>query len=150
MLDGFLPRVLPSDDHLVHLQMEDGFIGWSQQNGRPIPPPLMQTFMQHMQQHIAAAQANPQYWKAHAQQIQPFIQKVQATMKGMQQQAAAGQQAGMAMQRLRGGMPPGMPTGAAAPGPAQPPPVPQPGQPAGAGPNGPVAPGQNGQNLPMV
>lgn len=153
MLDGFLPRVLPSDDHLVHLQICDGFIGWSGQNGRPIGPQLLQTFMQHMQQHIAAAQANPQYWKAHAQQIQPYVQKVQATLKGMQQQQVAQQNAGAAMQRLRGPMPPGMASGGAAPGPAQAPPPPMPGMPTGPGPNGPPMPGMNGngngQNLPM-
>ena len=150
MLDGFMPRVMPSDDHLVHLQMADGFIGWSQQNGRPIPPQLIQIFMQHMQQHIAAAQANPQYWKAHAQQIQPYIQKVQATIKGMQQQQMAQAQAGMAMGRLRGGGPPGMPpgmaTGAAPPGV---PPPPQPGMPAGPGPGGPPLPGTGGNGNGM-
>jgi hypothetical protein len=142
MMDGFLPQVKPPDDHLVHLQIEDGFIGWSGQNGKPIPPAQMQTFMQHMQMHIAAAKQDPQYWKQHAQQIQPFIVKVQQTLKGMQQQAQAQQQAAGAMANLRGGpppgmggapggMPPGMPSGGAAPGPAAPPPPPQPGMPAG-------------------
>lgn len=153
MLDGFLPRVLPSDDHAVHLQIEDGFIGWSNQNGRPIPPPLMQIFMQHMQQHVAAAKQNPQYWKAHAQQIEPFIAKVQQTMKAMAQQQAAAQHAQGALGSLRGITPPaaggpmpaGMPTGGAPPPMPQPP---QPGQPAGAGPAGPPMPA-NGQNLPV-
>lgn len=156
MMDGFLPQVKPPDDHLIHLQIEDGFIGWSQGNQRPIPPPLMQTFMQHMQMHIQAAKSDPQYWKQHAQQIQPFVQKVQQTLKGMQQQAAAQQQAGAAMQNLRGGgPPPGMmpPMGAGAglagqgapPTPPQGPAPPQPGMPA-AGPPMPVG---NGQNLPM-
>jgi hypothetical protein len=142
MLDGFLPQVKPPDDHLIHLQIEDGFIGWSQQNQRPIPPPLMQTFMQHMQMHIQAARSDPQYWKQHAQQIQPFIQKVAQTMKGMQQQQAAQAQAQNAMGALRGGappgmggappgMPPGMPSGGAAP-PVPAPPMP--GMPAGGPP----------------
>jgi hypothetical protein len=157
MSDGFLPQVKPSDDHLIHLQIEDGFIGWSQQNQRPIPPAQMQTFMQHMQMHIAAAKQDPQYWKQHAAQIQPFIVKVQQTLKGLQQQAAAQQQAAGAMANLRGGpppgmppgppgMPPGMPSGGAVPAAAAPPAPPMPGMPAGAGPPVPTG---NGQNLPM-
>jgi hypothetical protein len=156
MMDGFLPQVEPRDDHLVHLTIEDGFIGWSSQNGKPIPPPLMQTFMQHMQMHIQAAKSDPQYWKQHAAKIQPFIVKVQQTLKGLQQQQAAQQQAAGAMANLRGGappgmppgppggMPPGMPSGGAVPAAAAPPMPPQPGMPAGAGP-----PIPNGSNLPM-
>ena len=64
MSDGFLPQVNPNDGHLVHLQIEDGFIGWSAQNGKPIPPPRCRLFMQHMQMHIQAAKSNPQYWKS--------------------------------------------------------------------------------------
>jgi hypothetical protein len=138
MVDGFLPQVKPRDDHLTHLQIEDGFIGWSQQNGRPIAPPQMSTFMQHMQQHIEAAKSDTPYWKLHAKDIQPFIVKVNQTMKGMQQQQAAQAQAGAAMQNLRGGappgMPPGMPGGGAVQGPAVAPAPPLPGMPAGAGP----------------
>lgn len=153
MMDGFLPRVMPNDDHLVHLQIEDGFIGWSGQNGRPIPPQLMQTFMQHMQMHIAAAKQNPQYWKMHAAQIQPFIAKVQQTLKAMQQEQAAQAQAGAAIGALRGGipggaspgMPPGMPGGGATPPPAAPPAPPMPGQPAA----GPPMPPPNGSEMPM-
>jgi len=151
MNDGFLPQVKPNDDHLVHLQTEDGFIGWSGQNGKPIPPAQLGIFMQHMQQHIEAAKANPNYWKQFGQQIQPFVAKVTQTMKGLQQQQQAGQQAAGAMANLRGGgppgMPPGMPTGGAVPAPAQAPMPPQPGMPA-AGP--PPMPGPNGNGgLPM-
>jgi hypothetical protein len=150
MTDGFLPQVMPNDDHLVHLQTEDGFIGWSGQNGKPIPPAQLGTFMQHMQQHIEAAKANPNYWKQFGQQIQPFVAKVAQTMKGLQQQAQAGQQAAGAMANLRGGgppgMPPGMPTGGAVPAPTQAPMPPQPGMPAA----GPPMPGPNGNGgLPM-
>jgi hypothetical protein len=150
MNDGFMPQVKPDDDHVIHLQTEDGFIGWRGQQGNPIPPPQMQTFMQHMQMHIQAAKSNPQYWKAHAQQVQPFIQKVQQTLKGLQQAQMAQQQAAGAMANLRGGGGgrPGMmgPTPPPVPGMA-PPPVP--GAPM-AGPPVPQIPGGNGSNLPMV
>jgi hypothetical protein len=160
MMDGFLPQVKPRDDHLLHLQIEDGFIGWSQQNQRPIPPPLMQTFMQHMQMHIQAAKSDPQYWKQHAAQIQPFIVKVAQTMKGLQQQAQAQQQAAGAMANLRGGpppgmggapggMPPGMPSGGAVPAAAAPPAPPVPGMPAGAGPSMPTGSPNGSGGLPM-
>jgi len=150
MTDGFLPRVMPNDDHLVHLQTEDGFIKWSGQNAKPIPPAQLGIFMQHMQQHIEAAKANPNYWKQFGQQIQPFVAMVAQTMKGLQQQAQAGQQAAGALANLRGGgppgMPPGMPTGGAVPAAAQAPAPPQPGMPA----SGPPTPGPNGNGgLPM-
>jgi|SRR5215475_305068 len=153
MFDGFLPQVKPDDDHVVHLSTEDGFIGWKAQQGQPIPPQALGLFMQHMQAHIQAAKADPQYWKAHAEQVQPFIAKVKQTMKGMQQQAQAAQNAQGAMAALRGGMPPGMPSGGAAPLPPGVPNIPQPGMPAGAGPAGPPvlpsSPNGNG-GLPMV
>jgi len=107
LADGFLPQVKPSDDHLVHLQICDGFINFKNGQGQPIPPQGLGIFMQHMQMHIQAAQANPQYWKQHAQAIQPFIQKVAQTMKAAQ---AQGQAAG-AIANLRGGAPPGMGAG---------------------------------------
>src|SRR5213594_2009510 len=146
MTDGFLPQVKPNDDHVVHLQVCDGFIGWRTQQGQSIPPPLMSIFMQHMAMHIDAARANPQYWKAHAGDIMPFQTKIQQTQKAMQQQAAAAQQA----QQLRGALgapPPGagpMPSGMAPP-PVPPgaPNLPQPGQPA-LSPAGPPLPGGNG------
>jgi hypothetical protein len=140
MMDGFLPRVMPNDDHLVHLQTLDGFIGWKGQQGQPVPPQLMQIFMQHMGMHIQAARQNKQYWEQHAQEIMPFQAKMAQTMKQMQQQQAAQQQAGAAMANLRGGAigaqtasgsaPAGM---APPPVPGAPPNLPQPGQPA-AGP----------------
>src|SRR5206468_6165926 len=148
MTDGFLPQVKPNDDHVVHLQVCDGFIGWRTQQGQPIPQPLMSIFMQHMQMHVDAARSNPQYWKAHAQDVMPFQQKIQQTQKAMQQQQAAAQKA----QQLRGALgapPPGPATAGGVPGMA-PPPVPpagpnlpQPGQPAIA-PAGPPMPGGNG------
>jgi hypothetical protein len=138
MLDGFMPQPKPDDDHLVHLSNEEGFINFRQQQGQPIPPQQLGLFMQHMQLHIQAARSNAQYWKAHAEQIQPFIQKVQDTMKGIQRQQMAQQQAQAGMAALRGGglkpgMPPGMPTGGAVPAAAAPPMPPMPGMPA-AGP----------------
>jgi hypothetical protein len=152
MMDGFLPQVMPNDDHLVHLETLDGFIKWSGQNQKPIPPPQLSTFMQHMQQHIQAAKANPNYWKQFGQQIQPFVAKVAQTMKGMQaQQQAAGAMAnlrGGAPPGMGGGMPPGMPTGGAVPAAAKAPMPPQPGMPAAGAPPTPAGPNGNG-GLPM-
>jgi hypothetical protein len=149
MLDGFLPRVMPNDDHLVHLQTEDGFIGWRGQQGQPIPPQLMQIFMQHMGMHIQAARQNKQYWQQHGQEIMPFQQKMAQTMKQMQQQQMAQQQAGAAMANLRGGAVPAQTASGSAPAGMAPPPVPpsgpnlpQPGQPSAGVPTG------NGE-LPM-
>src|SRR5213594_2907146 len=148
MTDGFLPQVKPNDDHVVHLQVCDGFIGWRTQQGQPIPPPLMSIFMQHMQMHVDAARSNPQYWKTHAQDVMPFQQKIQQTQKAMQTQAAAAQKA----QQLRGalGVPPpgGVPGMAPPPVPPAGPNLPQPGQPAIA-PAGPPMPGSNG-GIPPV
>ena len=153
MLDGYLPKPKPDDDHVVHLSTEDGFINFKSQQGQPIPPDQMGLFMQHMQLHIQAARSNAQYWKAHAEQIAPFIQKVQQTMSGLQKQAQAQQKAAAGMAALRGGGggPPGGgggPPGAMMP---QPPPGPMPPQPpvpgapmAGAPPMVPQVPGGNG------
>ena len=139
MPDGFSPQVRPSDDHLVHLQICEGFIGWSAQNGKPLPPPQLQMFTQHMAQHLQVAQADPQYWKAHVAQLKPFQQKVQQTLSMLQKQQEAQQQAQGALANLRGGgtmMP-------APPGPQAPPQLPQPGSPM-AGPPVPRIPGGNG------
>jgi hypothetical protein len=159
MSDGFLPQVKPDDDHLVHLQMEEGFIGWSQANGRPIAPPQMGTFMQHMAAHIQAARGNPQYWKQYGAQIMPFIAKLKDTQKQLMQAQQAAQAAQGSLSALRGGappgmggppgagaMPPGMPSGAAVPKAAGPPPPPQPGMPAGVPATSPNGAG----GLPMV
>ena len=157
MIDGFEPQVKPDDDHLVHLQMIDGFIGYKGQQGAPIAPPQMALLMKHMGMHIGAARSDPQYWKAHAAEIQPFIQKMQDTMKGLQKQQAAQAQAQMGLANLRGGAPPGMggvsPPGGGgmmpnAPVPAAPPQAPAPGGPMAGQPNVPQVPGGNG-NLPM-
>jgi hypothetical protein len=145
MIDGFLPQVKPSDDHVAHLQVMEGFIGWTQNpaNGVKIPPTVMPTFMQHGTMHVQAARADAQYMKAHGPEIAQFANQIAAMQKQMaaqqQQQQAAQQQAGMAMANLRGGGPPvtGMtPPGMTAGGPAPvaPPQPPQPGMPAGAGP----------------
>ena len=136
MIDGFLPQVKPRDDHLLHLQTCDGFMGWRTQQGQPIPPGQIGIFLQHMMMHVQAAKADPQYWKMHAQQIQPFIAKIQATQKQLQQSALAQQQASGMLANLRGGPPPGMgaPPGTPPPMPAgmptggAPPPVPSPPQ----------------------
>ena len=153
MQDGFLPNVKPSDDHLIHLQTLDGFIGFKAQNGAPIPPQQMGVYMQHMQAHIQAAKSNPQYWKAHGAQIQPFIQKVQQTMRGLQQQQAAAQKASGALSNLRGRPLGGMaPPGAMipnAPPVAAPPQAPVPGSPM-PGPPVPATPGGGNGNIPMT
>jgi len=142
MLDGFLPQVKPNDEHVVHLTVCDGFIGWSAQQGKPIPPPLMGTFMQHMSMHIQAAKADPQYWKAHAQQIAPFIAKVAQTAKQMQQAQNAQAAATGALASLRGsGRVPGE---APALGAGGVPPVPD-----GAPPPAPPIPGQPSAGVPM-
>jgi hypothetical protein len=144
MSDGFLPPVKPNDDHVVHMQIEDGFIGWKAQHGQPITPDLMPIFMQHMQMHIQAAKQNPQYMKAHGNDVATFQQKLAATQK----QQKAQTQAGAAMTALRGGVPPGGPPGAAGamppPGAPAPPPPPIPGNPAA----GPPSPNGSG-GLPM-
>jgi hypothetical protein len=146
--DGFVPQVKPSDDHLIHLQTLDGFIGYKGQQGQALNPQVLAMCMAHAQMHIQAARANPQYWKQHAQGMGPLIQKVQATLKGLQQQQAAAQQAQMGIAALRGGgMPPGPLQGVEAPLPpvaAAPPQAPVPGSPA-AGPLVPQVPGGNGQ-----
>jgi hypothetical protein len=146
MHDGFLPQVKPSDDHVVHLQILTGFIGWCQQNQRPLEPNVMPTFLQHAQNHVQAAKQDPQYMKAHGPQVQQMaaqVAQIQKQMAGVQQ---AQQNAGQAMMALRGGgpppgmppgppgMPPGMPANGA-PGPALPPAPPVPGMPAGPGPS---------------
>jgi hypothetical protein len=159
MSDGFLPPVKPSDEHVTHLGICDGFITWSGQQGRPISPQLMPIFLQHMGNHIQTASQDADYMKAHAPQIRQFAQKIKATQKQMAQMAQAQQQAGAAMGALRGGapgplpaggaMPPGMPTGAGVappPGPPAPPvPVLQVSGPPAGGPQ----PGGNG-GAPML
>jgi len=152
MLDGFLPQPKQNDDHVVHLGIEEGFIGFKQQQGQPIPAQQLGIFMQHMELHIQAARHNPQYWKAHAEQIQPFIQKLQQTMSAMQKAQQAQQKAAAGMAALRGGGgPPGMggPPGVMGPKPPlspMPPPPPPPGSPM-AGPAVPAIPGGNGAGL---
>jgi hypothetical protein len=152
MLDGFLPQVKPDDDHVVHLSTEDGFIGWKASQGQPIAPQQLGLFMQHMQAHIQAAKSDPQYWKAHGQQVQPFIAKVQHTMSGLQKQQQAAQQAAGAMASLRGvGPPPGI-AGAPVPPVPAPPQPPLPGTPAAGQPMVPQVPGGGGNGnggLPM-
>src|SRR5215471_4400861 len=103
MMDGFLPQVKPSDDHLTHLQTLDGFITMRSQQGPPISPPQMQVLMQHMGMHLGAARSDPGYWKAHAQALAPFVQKMQDTMKGLAKQQQAAQGAQQSLAALRGG-----------------------------------------------
>ena len=142
MLDGFLPRVMPNDDHVIHLTVMDGFMGWTQNpaNGIKIPPVVLPTFLQHGMDHIQAARQDPAYMKAHGPDIAKFANKIAATQKQMAQQQAAQAQAQTAMSNLRGGAPAGMNGGApamppGAPAPAAPPAPPVPGMPAGAGPS---------------
>ena len=138
MLDGFLPQVKPSDDHVAHLTVMDGFLGWTQkpENGVKVGPTVLPTFMQHGTLHIQAARADAQYMKAHGPQIAQFANKIAQTQKAMaaaqQQQQAVQQQAAGAMANLRGGGPPGLTGGG--PSPVAPPMPPQPGVPAGLGP----------------
>ncbi len=143
MIDGFLPPVKPTDDHVVHLQTMEGFLGWAPQNKMVIGPNVMPTFMQHGTNHVQAARQDAAYMKAHGPEIAQFATQIAATQKQLQQaqaQAQAAQaQAGMAMANLRGGangMPGGAPGGAAAgaPAPVSPPMVPQPGVPTVGGP----------------
>jgi hypothetical protein len=134
MIDGFLPPVQPTDDHVTHLTTMEGFIGWSQTptNGVQIGQTVMPTFLQHGTNHIEAARQDPAYMKQHGPEIAQFANKIAATQKQLQQAQMAQQQAGMAMSNLRGGQPAGMPNGA--PGPAAPPAPPAPGMPSGNGP----------------
>jgi hypothetical protein len=137
MMEGFGPQVKPTDEHVTHLTIIDGFMGWSTQNGRPIPPDIMQIFMQHAAAHIQAARSDAQYMKQHAQQIAQFAAKVQATQKQLaqaQQAQAAQMQPGPGAPPFPPGAPPPGPNGAPAPpppgvaGPPMPPGPPQPGQ----------------------
>jgi hypothetical protein len=86
MMDGFGPQVKPTDEHVTHLKTIDGYLGWTVQNARPIPPDIMTIFMQHGLQHIEAARADAGYMKLHAQEIAQFAQKIQATQKQLAQQ----------------------------------------------------------------
>jgi hypothetical protein len=155
LADAFQPQVKPSDDHLTHLGICDGFIGFRQQAGQPIPPQQLGLFMQHMQMHVQAARSNPQYWKAHAAQIAPFQAKIDQTLKAIQAQAQAQQQASLGLANLRGGsplgvMPPAGPSGVVAPlppGVAAPPQAPVPGSPAAGQPLVPQVPGGNGSAM---
>jgi hypothetical protein len=139
MIDGFLPPVKPSDDHVTHLQLMDGFLGWAPKNGIQIGPNILPTFMQHGTNHIQAARADAQYMKSHGPQIAQFATKIAQTQKWMQQQQmqaqAAQGQAGTALGNLRAGangMPGGAPAGAVAgaPAPVSPPGIPAPGVPS--------------------
>jgi hypothetical protein len=140
MTDGFLPTVKPDDDHVQHLQILQGFVGWSQQQGRPLPPAIMQIFMQHATQHIQAARQDAQYMKAQGPAIAQAAAQLAQMQKQMAQAQAAQGQAAAAMASLRGMTPPGMAAPApgppnGAPGPVPPPMPPPPGQPAGPGPS---------------
>lgn len=142
MCDGFLSQAKPTDEHVTHLKTWDGFLGWAPQHGRQLSPDIMDIFMQHGTMHVTLARQDPEYMKAHGPEIAQFAQKIAATQKGMQQAQLAQQHAGLAMQSLRGGPPPGLgaPPSAqgngngAPPGAPPPPGPPQPGMPAGNGP----------------
>lgn len=141
MMDGFLPRVKPNDDHAAHLGILLGFIQWSQNpaNGVKIGPTVLPTFLQHATNHLQAAHQDAQYMQAHGADIAKAAGQISAIQKGLQQQQAAQQQAGLAMANLRGGslsgtsagVPNGVPAGTM---PVAPPTLPPPGMPAGAGP----------------
>ena len=104
MIDGFLPPVLPTDDHVAHLTIMEGFIGWSQTptNGVQIGQTVMPTFLQHGTNHVQAARSDPAYMKQYGPQIAQFANKIAASQKQLQQAQAAQQQAGTAMSNLRG------------------------------------------------
>lgn len=128
MKDGFLPQVEPTDDHLTHLQILFGFLGWTQQHNQLLPPDVLSIFVQHGQLHIQAARADVAYMKQYGPQIMQMAGQL-GQMQKQQQQAQQVQAAhGQAMQSLRGGPPPGVPGMPVPPGP------PPPGMPAGAGP----------------
>ena len=141
MSDGFMPQVEPTDDHVIHLQILFGFLDWTQKHNQQLPPDILDIFLQHGTMHVQAARQDPAYVKQHQVDVAKFASQLAQMQKGLQQQQMQAQQAqaqaGMAMANLRGGAPPGMggsspqmaPTGIPAP-----PMPPQPGQPAGAGP----------------
>jgi hypothetical protein len=120
MIDGFMPAVLPTDAHVLHLQTLLGFIQWAGQPGHGvnITPSVLPTFLQHGTMHIQAAHQDAQYMKQYGPQVAQFTAQIQAIQKGLAQQQAAQQKAGMAMATLRGGAPPstsgGAPNGAPA------------------------------------
>ena len=145
MIDGFLPSVKPSDDHVTHLQMMEGFLGWAPKNGIQIGPNILPTFMQHGTNHVAAARQDAAYMKTYSPQIAQFAAQIAQTQKWMAAQQAQAQaasaQAGQALGALRGGVkagaiPPAAGAGAlaGAPAPVGPPNVPIPGAPPGTGP----------------
>jgi hypothetical protein len=139
MHDGFLPQVEPTDDHVTHLTILFGYLGWTKQHNQMLPPDVLDIFVQHGTLHVQAARADAAYMKQYGPQIGQLaaqlggLQKeVQAQQMQAQQAQAAQQNAGLAMSRLRGGMPAGGAPGA--PGLPPPPMPPPPGMPAGPGP----------------
>lgn len=138
MHDGFLPQVEPTDDHVTHLTILFGYIGWTKQHGQMLPPDVLDIFVQHGTMHVQAAKADAGYMKQYGPQILQLAAQLTQLQQGLaaqqaqaQQAQMAGAHAGLAMQRLRGGVP-AMPPGA--PAPPAPPGPPPPGMPAGAGP----------------
>jgi hypothetical protein len=144
MLDGFLPQPKSSDDHVSHLQIIFGFIGWAQkQQPNPINPVTLPTFLQHATMHIEAARQDAEYMKMHAQEIAQAAQQVAMLQKQVAAQAQAQAQAQTVMQNLRGGgvsgapvngsgvsaTSPMLPGAGAPPAPPGAPNLPQPGQP---------------------
>ena len=111
MIDGFLPPVLPTDDHVTHLTILEGFIGWSQTptNGVQIGQTVMPTFIQHGIITWRQRGQDPAYMKQYGPQIAQFANKIAASQKQLQQAQAAQQQAGSSYERLRGGVPQNVP-----------------------------------------
>lgn len=129
MSDGFLPNVKPTDEHVQHLTILDGFVGWRQKQGAPIPPVLLPIFLQHASAHVQAARADPQYMKQNGPAIAQFANKIAVTQRQLAQGQQAQAAAAAAMTNLRGGGP------GAPPGPLEPPVPPVPGTVPTAGPS---------------
>lgn len=139
MADGFLPQPEPTDDHVTHLGILFGFLGWTQQHNQHLPPDILTIFIHHADLHIQAARGDTAYMKQHGPEIGQYAAQVAQMQKGIQAQAQAQQaaqgQAQMTMGNLRGGGGGGgAPPTNGAPAPTAPPSLPQPGMPAGAGP----------------
>jgi hypothetical protein len=144
MHDGFLPQVEPTDDHVTHLTILFGYLGWTKQHQQMLPPDVLDIFVQHGTLHVTAARADPAYMKQYGPQIGQLAVQLGALQKEQQmaqaqaqQQQAMQQKAQMTMANLRGGLPPGgapPPMGGGVPGIPAPPPPPAPGVPAGIGP----------------
>jgi hypothetical protein len=99
LMSGFPAPVGPNDEHLTHLQVMDGFIGWQQSHGG-MGPDVMGLFINHGLAHVQAARSNAAYMRENGTQVAQFASKIAATQRAMQQQAQAAQAQEAGLQQL--------------------------------------------------